>query len=149
MQMRIGFLLLSFGEQQVVNEEWLVRYPTIATEGGLEGSVLGLRFRLREEHFDRRGRMQVTCTASVGRMRIDGRTRLNISSADTSGTGGSDSYSSSAPKQRSLILDSRSSAVSQSSEYTDNLPNITTWSIYELFPLQDGGSAGSFLTQQF
>ena len=109
-------LSLSFplgSEQQVANEEWLIRYPSTVTEGGLEASVLGLRFPLDAEHFDRRGKMQVTCTASVGRMRIDGRTRLNISSADSTSAGspaGESFSSSSAPKQRSLILDSRSAA---------------------------------------
>jgi hypothetical protein len=42
--------------------------------------------------------MYLVCTASVGRMRIDGRTRLNITNTE------GDLY----PKQRSLILDSRS-----------------------------------------
>jgi len=79
----------------------LIRYPVTITDTGLEASVLGLRFRLKEEYFDKKGRMYLICTASVGRMRIDGRTRLNITNTE------GDLY----PKQRSLILDSRSGKI--------------------------------------
>lgn len=79
----------------------MIRYPSTLTDGGLEASVLGLKLRLRDEHFDHKGKMKLTCTASVGRMRIDGRTIVNISIADSFIRG---DY----PRQRSLTLDSRS-----------------------------------------
>lgn len=78
-----------------------MQYPSTLTDGGLEASVVGLHLKLRDAHFDRQGKMKLTCTASVGRMRIDGRTVVNISIADASANG---DY----PKQRSLTLDSRS-----------------------------------------
>jgi hypothetical protein len=78
-----------------------VHYPSTLTDGGLEASVVGLHLRLGDVHFDRKGKMKLTCTASVGRMRIDGHTVVNISIADVPING---DY----PKQRSLTLDSRS-----------------------------------------
>ena len=84
-----------------VKQDDVIRYPSTVTDTGLEASVLGLHLRLRDEHFDRKGKMVVTCTASVGRMRIDGKTVVNISIADASING---DY----PRQRSLTLDSRS-----------------------------------------
>lgn len=51
----------------------LIRFPSTLTDGGLEASVLGLRFRLKEDHFDKKGKMHLICNASVGRMRIDGK----------------------------------------------------------------------------
>jgi hypothetical protein len=82
-------------------KEDLIQYPSTLTDGGLEASVVGLHLRLRDAHFDRKGKMKLTCTASVGRMRIDGRTDVNISVADLPVNG---DY----PRQRSLTLDSRS-----------------------------------------
>lgn len=84
-----------------VTKEDVILYPSTMIDGGLEASVLGLKIRLRDEHFDHKGKMKLTCTASVGRMRIDGRTVVNISIADSFIKG---DY----PRQRSLTLDSRS-----------------------------------------
>jgi len=101
-----------------VNHEWLLRYGNTLADGGLEGSTLGLKFRLKEEHFDQRGKMHLTCTAIVGRMRIDGRARMNISNADgkisiQQGLADSTSSTSSYPKQRSLIFSSSSALSSK------------------------------------
>ncbi|XP_032788040.1 uncharacterized protein LOC116925436 [Daphnia magna] len=103
-----------------VTKEELTQYPSTLIDGGLEASVVGLHLKLRDAHFDRKGKMKLTCTASVGRMRIDGRTVVNISIADASING---DY----PRQRSLTLDSRSGAnagIWQKSEFWRFCPAI-------------------------
>lgn len=91
---------------QQAKDENVIKHPSIYwmnyTESGLEGTVMGLRLRLGEEHFDRSGKMVVTCKATVGKMQIDGQTALDVINSDAS--------VDSTPRQRSLIHDSRSGA---------------------------------------
>ena len=69
----------------------MIRYPVVRHPDGLDTTVLGLRFRLRSHHFNK-GKMQLTCTASVSDMRIDSSTSQNITNSDAVDH----------PKQRSL-----------------------------------------------
>ena len=75
---------------QVLNED-VIRYNVISHPDGLDTSVTGLRFRLRSHHFHK-GKMQLTCTASVSKIRINSSTSTNITNSDAT------DY----PKQRSL-----------------------------------------------
>lgn len=83
-------LYWTIADKQVLNED-LKTYPVINHPDGLHTTVLGLRFQLRSHHFNK-GKMQLTCTASVSRMRIDSSTSQNITNSDAVDH----------PKQRSL-----------------------------------------------
>jgi len=83
-------LYWTIADKQVLNED-VIRYPIVQHLDGLDTTVLGLGFRLRSHHFYK-GKMQLTCTASVSRMRIDSSSSQNITNSDAVDH----------PKQRSL-----------------------------------------------
>ena len=69
---------------------------------GTETSVLGLRMQIKDVHFNK-GKMYLTCTASVGKLKHDCIASQNITNSDSI-----DLY----PKQR--YLESRSPASNSS-----------------------------------
>ena len=51
---------------------WTTRYPVTTDSGGLQTTVLGLDFRLREDHF-RRGVVSLKCNAELYDIYYSGR----------------------------------------------------------------------------
>ena len=79
-----------------IQENAVIPYKVIIDSDGMETAVLGLRFRVTGRHF-RNGKMHLTCTASISKIRHNASTSQNISNSDGD-----------SPKQRPL--ESRPSA---------------------------------------
>lgn len=84
------------GQVNPIQENAVIPYKVIIDSDGMETAVLGLRFRVTGRHF-RNGKMHLTCTASISKIRHNASTSQNISNSDGD-----------SPKQRPL--ESRPSA---------------------------------------